>query len=66
MKSMLERIRARLTPGLTWAVAWAPVGVIVGGNIQTLDEFPLDGVSLPPIGGVGAVVGGLLVGILLA
>jgi hypothetical protein len=66
MKSLLERIRARLTTGLTRAVAWAPVGLIVGGNSQTPDEFPLDELSPLPFGGLGALGGVLLGGILLA
>ena len=66
MKSLLERIRAQPTTGLTWAVAWAPVGLILGENSQTPDEFPLDELSLPPFGALGAVGGALLGGILLA
>ena len=66
MKSLLERIRARLTTGLTRAVAWAPVGLIVGGNSQTPDEFPLDKLSPLPFGGLGVLGGVLLGGILLA
>ena len=41
MKNWLRRIRGALLMGLTWAVAWAPVGVLIGMIVDpsgTMDE----------------------------
>jgi hypothetical protein len=46
MRRWLERVRPIVGIGLTWAVAWAPVGLLMGwlfgGNSVVPDEFPLD------------------------
>ncbi len=46
MGNWLRRVRATVKMGLSWAVVWAPVGVLIGwvlaGNSVTPDEFPLD------------------------
>jgi hypothetical protein len=51
MKKWLRRIRAALGMGLTWAVAWAPVGLllglVLGGNSRTPDELPVDDWLMP-------------------
>ncbi len=51
MKSWLRRVRAAIGMGLCWALAWAPVGLLIGwvfgGNSVTPDEFPLDDWLMP-------------------
>jgi hypothetical protein len=51
MKKWPRRIRAAAGMGLTWAVAWAPVGLLIGlvleGNSRTPDEFPIDDWVMP-------------------
>ncbi|GMV07993.1 MAG: hypothetical protein AMXMBFR53_42680 [Gemmatimonadota bacterium] len=36
MNGLLRRIRAALGMGLTWAVAWAPIGAVLGGVLRLL------------------------------
>lgn len=54
-----RRIRAAVGMGLTWAVGWAPIGLLIGlimgGNRRIPDGFPLDDwlVPLTTLGFVG-------------
>lgn len=54
-----RRIRAAVGMGLTWAVAWTPIGLLIGlimgGNRRIPDGFPLDDwlVPLTALGFVG-------------
>jgi len=41
MKTWLQRIRGAVGIGLTWAVAWVPIGAITGLVVGTLLGFPL-------------------------
>ena len=59
MSSGLRRVRGAVLMGLTWAVAWAPVGMIVGRIVDP--DGSLDGVWVP----IGAAPG-FLCGILFS
>ena len=67
MKEWPRRIRAAVGMGLTWAVGWAPVGLligfVVGGNSQTPDEFPLDDWLVPMVA-LGFLGGAIFSGVL--
>ena len=60
MRKWLRRVRAAVGMGLSWAVAWAPVGVLIGwvlgGNSVSPDGFPLDD-WLMPIAALGFLGG---------
>jgi hypothetical protein len=51
VKKWLRRVRAAAVMGLMWAVAWAPVGVLIavffGGNSWISDGRPLDDWFMP-------------------
>jgi hypothetical protein len=46
MKKVLQRIRGAISIGVTWAVAWAPLGAITGWVTGKIFKFPL-GVIVP-------------------
>lgn len=67
MKKWLRRVRAAVGTGLTWAVGWAPVGLLIGlvlgGNRRTPDGFPLDD-WVVPLAALGFVGGAIFSGVL--
>lgn len=67
MSDWLKRVRAAVGMGLTWAVAWAPIGILIGivfgGNVLTPDEFPQDDWMMP-FALAGFLGGGLFSGVL--
>jgi hypothetical protein len=60
MRKWPRQVRAAAGLGLTWAVAWAPCGLLMGwvfgGNSVTPDEFPLDD-WLTPMASLGFLGG---------
>lgn len=67
MKKRLGRIRAALRMGLIWAAGWVPIGLLIGlvlgGNSRTPDEFPLDD-WVVPLAALGFLGGALFSGVL--
>jgi hypothetical protein len=67
MNKLLRRIRAAVGIGLTWAVGWMPIGLLIGlvlgGNSQTPDEFSLDDWMMP-MAALGFVGGAIFSGVL--
>ena len=51
MRSWLRRIRGALLMGLTWAVAWAPIGILIGLIVDS------DGRMDEPWIAIGAIPG---------
>ncbi len=51
MREWLRRIRAAVGMGVTWAIGWAPVGLLIGlilgGNRSVPDGFPADDWLVP-------------------
>src|SRR5918999_1910465 len=62
-KRWLRRIRGALLMGLTWAVAWAPIGVLVGMIVDpdgSMDEM------WPAVGAYPGFLSGVVFSVVLA